>query len=65
MPTQVGAMVSASRAPHAIFQIDQPMNFWGLWGLTNRKELGWWRPRTCAPEQADSLQDVCTGFTGI
>mmetsp|Transcript_6767 Transcript_6767/g.18159 ORF Transcript_6767/g.18159 Transcript_6767/m.18159 type:complete len:480 (-) Transcript_6767:609-2048(-) len=61
---KVGAMLSAAGPSH-IYQVFQPMNFFNLVALSNRKQVMWWHSRKCTPEFADPLLELCTDFTGI
>ncbi|GAX78563.1 hypothetical protein CEUSTIGMA_g6003.t1 [Chlamydomonas eustigma] len=67
---KVGAMVSAKTRKH-IFTIYYPMQVFNIMGsggpaFDNRKVVTMWqRPRQCGREFADSLDFVCSDFTGI
>lgn len=37
---QVPAMVAAPSSPHHVYTIEYPMNFFGVVGLDNRKNVG-------------------------
>ena len=64
-------MVRASSNPQHIFSIAYPMQLFNLFGLggpavNNRKQVTLWQsPRSCLAKDADSVDEICTDFTGI